>query len=75
MCIRDRPDPDLIVRTGGQMRLSNFLLFQSAYSELVFSDTLWPDIDEKELDGFLNIYQHRNRNFGEVRDTGKTVDG
>ena len=69
------PDPDLIVRTGGQMRLSNFLLFQSAYSELVFSDTLWPDIDEKELDGFLNIYQHRNRNFGEVRDTGKTVDG
>ncbi|MFR1531474.1 MAG: polyprenyl diphosphate synthase [Christensenellales bacterium] len=69
------PDPDLIVRTGGQMRLSNFLLFQSAYSELVFSDTLWPDIGEKELDGFLNIYQHRNRNFGEVRDTGKTVDG
>lgn len=68
------PDPDLIVRTGGQMRLSNFLLFQAAYSELVFCDTLWPDINEKDLDGFLNIYEHRNRNFGEVRDTGKTID-
>lgn len=68
------PDPDLIVRTGGQIRLSNFLLFQAAYAELIFSEILWPDITEKELDEFFLIYEQRNRNFGEVRDTCKKVD-
>ena len=60
----DLPCPDLILRTGGQMRLSNFLLFQSAYTELFFSDTLWPDLTEDELNGVLDAFKHRVRNFG-----------
>lgn len=58
------PDPDLIIRTGGQMRLSNFLLWQAAYSELYFTETLWPDFDEKELEKALIDFQKRKRNFG-----------
>lgn len=58
------PDPDLIVRTGGQMRLSNFLLFQSAYSELYFTDTLWPDFSQEEFFEILETYSNRVRNFG-----------
>ena len=58
------PDPDLIVRTGGQKRLSNFLLFQAAYAELQFSDTLWPDFSEEELRSFVADYAARTRNFG-----------
>ncbi len=62
----DLPSPDLIVRTGGQKRLSNFLLFQSAYSELYFTDTLWPDFTEKEFDDIILEYSHRVRNFGGI---------
>ena len=62
----DLPCPDLILRTGGQMRLSNFLLFQSAYTELFFSDTLWPDLTEEELNGVLDAFKHRVRNFGKI---------
>ncbi|OGY22710.1 MAG: di-trans,poly-cis-decaprenylcistransferase [Candidatus Woykebacteria bacterium GWB1_45_5] len=58
------PDPDLIIRTGGQMRLSNFLLWQSSYSELYFTDTLWPDFSEKEFMLALESYSQRVRNFG-----------
>lgn len=58
------PEPELIIRTGGQKRLSNFLMFQSAYSELYFTDTLWPDFDEKEYDDILRWYGERTRNFG-----------
>lgn len=58
------PDPDLIIRTGGEMRLSNFLLWQSAYSELYFSPLLWPDFLEKDLDLALEDYASRNRRFG-----------
>ena len=58
------PEPDIILRTGGQKRLSNFLLFQSAYSELFFSDTLWPDFTTEEYDAILNEYCMRTRNFG-----------
>ncbi len=58
------PDPDLIIRTGGQVRLSNFLLWQAAYSELFFTDTLWPDFSTKELDGILEDFVERKRNFG-----------
>lgn len=61
------PDPDIIVRTGGQMRLSNYLIFQSAYSELYFTDTLWPDIKEKDIDAVLEVYSHRQRNFGGLK--------
>ncbi|MCH5156966.1 MAG: di-trans,poly-cis-decaprenylcistransferase [Clostridiales bacterium] len=58
------PEPDIIVRTGGQKRLSNFLLFQSAYAELFFTDTLWPDFTTEEFDSILAEYCKRSRNFG-----------
>jgi undecaprenyl diphosphate synthase len=58
------PDPDLIIRTGGELRLSNFLLWQSAYSELYFSDCLWPDFGEAELAAALEEYARRDRRFG-----------
>jgi len=62
----DLPEPDLIVRTGGHMRLSNFLLYQSAYAELYFSDTLWPDFSKEEFDRILSNYNSRVRNFGGI---------
>ncbi len=58
------PDPDLVIRTSGEMRLSNFLLWQSAYSELVFSQVLWPDFSPEELDRCIEVYQKRQRRFG-----------
>ncbi|HPG92269.1 MAG TPA: polyprenyl diphosphate synthase [Clostridia bacterium] len=60
------PDPDIIIRTGGHMRLSNFLLYQSAYSELFFTDTLWPDYSTKDIDDVLEIYSKRQRNYGGI---------
>lgn len=59
-------DPDLIIRTSGEMRLSNFLLWQSAYSEIYFTDTLWPDFDRNEFKKALFAYQQRERRFGKV---------
>lgn len=61
------PDPDLIIRTSGERRLSNFLLWQGAYSELVFTDTLWPDFKKENLIEAINEYQSRNRRFGNVK--------
>lgn len=58
------PDPDLIIRTSGELRLSNFFLFQSAYTEFYFSDKLWPDFDNAELDRALVHYAERSRRFG-----------
>lgn len=58
------PDPDMIIRTGGEKRLSNFLLYQAAYSELFFTDTLWPDFGAKELSAMFEEYSHRTRRFG-----------
>jgi undecaprenyl diphosphate synthase len=63
-------DPDLMIRTGGEMRISNFLLWQSAYTELVFSPCLWPDFDAEELDRALAAYAERERRFGQ---TGEQV--
>lgn len=60
-------DPDLIIRTSGEERLSNFLPWQSAYSELLFTETLWPDFDEDEFDKALLEYQKRDRRFGGVK--------
>lgn len=60
------PDPDLLIRTGGEMRISNFLLWQAAYSELFFSDRLWPDFDEAALDEALAAYRQRERRFGKT---------
>ncbi|MGB3081688.1 MAG: isoprenyl transferase [Candidatus Omnitrophota bacterium] len=58
-------DPDLIIRTGGEMRLSNFLLWQAAYSEIYVTDTLWPDFNKKELEKAFGEYAKRSRRFGE----------
>lgn len=58
------PDPDLLIRTSGECRLSNFLLWQAAYSELVFVPALWPDFSPEEFDRALEIYQSRDRRFG-----------
>ena len=58
------PEPDLFIRTGGEQRISNFLLWQLAYSELYFTDTLWPDFDMKSLQSAIDSYQHRERRFG-----------
>ncbi|HEX7364137.1 MAG TPA: isoprenyl transferase [Dehalococcoidia bacterium] len=62
----DIPDPDLIIRTGGETRLSNFLLWQAAYSELYFTDVLWPDFDRAEIDKALASYGSRQRRFGRI---------
>jgi len=62
----DVPDPDLIIRTSGEMRLSNFLLWQSSYSELFFTETLWPDFSEKDFDEALESYAKRQRRYGAV---------
>lgn len=58
------PDVDLLIRTGGEKRISNFLLWQSAYSELYFSDTLWPDFSAEELESAIAWFRHRDRRFG-----------
>jgi undecaprenyl diphosphate synthase len=62
----DLPDADLVIRTSGEFRLSNFLLWQAAYSELVFLDVLWPDFRARHLREAIDIYSHRNRRFGKV---------
>ena len=61
------PDPELIIRPSGELRLSNFLLWQCAYSEFYFCDTLWPDFSEKDLDAAIVAYQQRDRRFGGVK--------
>ena len=60
------PDPDLIVRTAGEMRLSNFLMWQSAYSEFYFTDTLWPDMTEEDIDKAVDAFYNRQRRYGKV---------
>jgi len=62
------PDPDLVIRTAGEMRLSNFLLWQSAYAEIYFTPVLWPDFDKKELDKAIKAFSLRKRRFGRIED-------
>jgi undecaprenyl diphosphate synthase len=62
----DIPDPDLVIRTGGESRLSNFLLWQAAYSELYFTPVLWPDFSYKDIEEALSEYKHRQRRFGRI---------
>ena len=62
------PEPDLFIRTGGEQRISNFLLWQLAYTELYFSDTLWPDFDAKALEAAIDSYRRRERRFGRTSD-------
>ncbi len=66
LALSHAPDPDLLIRTGGEMRISNFLLWQLAYAEMVFTDCLWPDFDAAALDDALSTYAGRERRFGEL---------
>jgi undecaprenyl diphosphate synthase len=61
------PDPDLVIRTSGEARISNFLLWQSAYAEYEFIDTLWPDFSAEELKRLCDAYGQRDRRFGAVK--------
>lgn len=69
---KDYPDPDLLIRTGGELRISNFLLWQMAYTELYFSDQLWPDFRQEDFFDAVYDYQNRQRRFGK---TGEQVKG
>jgi undecaprenyl diphosphate synthase len=71
----DLPDPDLIIRTSGESRLSNFLLLQSAYAEMYFSEVLWPDFDEGHFDAAIRAYQSRERRYGKTTEqlTGLSI--
>ena len=66
LCTNYMPDPDLMIRTGGEIRLSNYLLWQCAYSELYFCDTYWPDFNEEEFCKAIYNYQHKERRFGKT---------
>jgi len=68
LTLADQPEPDLFIRTGGEQRISNFLLWQLAYSELYFTDALWPDFDKDELDKALQWFASRQRRFGRTGD-------
>ncbi|MEP7084188.1 MAG: undecaprenyl diphosphate synthase family protein, partial [Betaproteobacteria bacterium] len=67
------PEPDLFIRTGGEHRISNFLLWQLAYTELYFTDTLWPDFDRAALAAAIRSYQHRERRFGRTSEQLKAA--
>lgn len=64
---KDIPDPDLLIRPGGELRISNFLIYQIAYSELYFTDKLWPDFSYEDFDKAIEEYSRRNRRFGDVK--------
>ena len=63
---KDIPDPDLLIRTSGEQRLSNYLLWQLAYAELYFTDVLWPDFNKEDLEKAVEFYRNRDRRFGGV---------
>ncbi len=67
-CLSDLPEPDLYIRTGGERRISNFLIWQLAYTELFFTDILWPDFDRREFDRAIEWYHGRQRRFGKTGD-------
>ena len=64
----DIPDPDLLIRTSGEQRLSNYLLWQLAYTEFYFTDVLWPDFTKKELEKAIEQYNRRDRRYGGVKE-------
>ncbi|HTT07750.1 MAG TPA: isoprenyl transferase [Gammaproteobacteria bacterium] len=72
LCLHDLPEPDLFIRSGGEQRISNYLLWQLAYTELYFTDCLWPDFDEQQFELALASYARRQRRFGR---TGEQVGG
>jgi len=75
LALAESPDPDLFIRTGGEMRISNFLLWQSAYAEFYFTPVLWPDFDDKVLDLAVAAYQLRERRFGRTGDQVRSSTG
>jgi undecaprenyl diphosphate synthase len=75
MALSFAPDPDLFIRTGGEMRMSNFLLWQAAYSELFFTDCLWPDFGEAEIDAALSAFAQRDRRFGGIQPPTVAAEG
>ena len=68
------PEPDLFIRTGGEQRVSNFLLWQLAYTELYFTETLWPDFDAAALDAAITSYRQRERRFGRTGEQLQDTD-
>ncbi len=75
LALHDLPEPDLFIRTGGERRISNFLLWQLAYTELYFTETLWPDFDHKALDAALADYAGRQRRFGRTGEQAERIRG
>ena len=75
MALSYAPDPDLFIRTGGEMRVSNFVLWQSAYSEFFFTECLWPDFGEAEIDAALQTYALRERRFGGLQPVASASQG
>ena len=73
MAMNNAPDPDLFIRTGGEVRISNFLLWQVAYAELYFTDCLWPDFDAAALDAALRHYAQRDRRFGALTEAAEPL--
>ncbi len=73
ICLNDLPDPDLLIRTGGELRISNFLNWQVAYSEFYFTDCLWPDFNKEELDRAVQWYIGRQRRFGKTPEQARQV--
>lgn len=72
LSLADTPDPDLFIRTGGEQRVSNFLLWQLAYTELYFTEVLWPDFSEKEMQKALTVYSRRQRRYGKTLEQMET---
>jgi undecaprenyl diphosphate synthase len=75
LSLADLPEPDLFIRTGGEQRISNFLLWQLAYTELYFTETLWPDFDSDALDAAIASYRKRERRFGRTSEQVQSVRG
>lgn len=71
LSLSEQSEPDLLIRTGGEQRMSNFLIWQMAYAEFYFTDTLWPDFNEKSIDDAVTSFNHRERRFGKTGDQVK----
>lgn len=71
VCLSEQAEPDLLIRTGGEQRMSNFLIWQMAYAEFYFTDTLWPDFNEKSIDEAISSFNRRERRFGKTGDQVK----
>ena len=73
LSLASTPDPDLFIRTGGEQRISNFLLWQLAYAELYFTDVLWPDFSEQKMQEALDVYSQRQRRYGKTGEQMSTA--